>query len=291
MRTSLGTRLIPALFAAAAFIALPTTAGVSYRVSGAAETVTWTTPDPTAQPPGSNRHPLPPRTPKRTVSGPIRLTAEVFIEGPNIRINNFRYDDGRGGGARSTDREVFVSRDGGASFDIINFAKKSRTRFPLELSLNPVNMMLRAFSDILGAGTSTIRVDRKRSLAGEKFAGYQTTLHQVQVKFDVEPNARFRREKMRVSADLRVWTTPEIEERVPSGLHAWTTGFAQADVAAREKVRDVTGFPIRAVTDLEMKSGRSLSTTRSTLEITDITIGAIDSTLFEVREVATPPER
>lgn len=259
----------------------PAAAGVRYRVEGQSETTTISMPDPIAAnrgPSEPGRPAPPPPSPKRTTSGPLRTSADVLVEGANIRIDNFRLDPRQ----NSAHEEFFISTDAGASFEIVNLARVTRTRFPFEVSLAPNVMPMRSFSGRLAPAITDLEMKRGASAAGGVIGGYDTVLHSVRVSFGVPENNAFRRPPMKVTAEIKVWMTSGVPARIPPGLQAWATGFAAADAALLRTMHDVEGFPMRTVTRLRMDSRRDQMTTVSTLEVKDITIEEIPPALFEV---------
>lgn len=263
------------------------TAGVRYRVEGQSETTTVSMPDPVGanrgRPPAlgdpsrEGRPAPPPPGPKRTTSGPMLTSADVLVDGVNIRIDNFRLD------ARpSPHEEFFISTDAGASFEIVNLGRGTRTKFPFEVSLAPNVMPMRSFSGRLAPAITDLEVTRGAVGPGGVVGGYDTVLHNARVSFRVPENSKFRRPPMKVTADIKVWMTTGVPARVHPGLQAWATGFAAADAALLQMMRDVEGFPMRTVTRLRMDSRRDRMTTVSTLEAKDITIEEIPPSLFDV---------
>lgn len=211
----------------------------------------------------------------------MRLTASVRIDGQNIRIDDYDLEDGRRRSSKRT-REVFISRDGGVSFSLIDLDRGTIRPWPLELSFNPAVMGLRAFSGILGgAAAEAVRVERERMVA-EPVGSFDTQRTRVRARFEVPADERLRRQRMKVTSTMDVWTTSEIPAQVPAGLHGWGTGFAGADAVVRERVRDVDGFPVKVVTKLVIDSGRSQQTTRTTVEVRNVRVAPVDPASFHI---------
>ena len=281
------------LLLCALFVVSPVHAGVSYEVSAVAETETVTFAHPAAgdrqlhQPPPRDvwgrERPRPPvsRAPRRSKTRPMRLTASVRIDGQNIRIDNYDLDDGRRRSSKRT-REIFISRDGGVSFTLIDLDRGTIRPWPLELSFNPAVMGLRAFGGILGgAEAEAVRVERERMVA-EPVGSFDTRRTRVRARFEVPADERLRRQRMKVKSTMDVWTTSEIPARVPAGLHGWGTGFAGADAVVRERVQDVDGFPVKVVTKLVIDSGRNQQTTTTSVEVSNVVVERLDPTIFDV---------
>ena len=281
--------------------ALPVHAGISYRVTAVTETTTVVMPGPAADmnrpetPEADLSRPARPEAPapkpRRTVSRPSRITAEVFLEGQNIRINNFRLDDGRRGGTQNSSWEIYLSRDGGASFEVVDVRTNTRRPFPLEVSFNPAVMMIRPLTTEVALQSSNLRVLPPSETDGGAVGGYRTRRHGIRATFDLEADPRLRRDKMKVTSDHQVWTTTAIGERVPPGFHAWATGLPAVDMAIREQMARVDGFPVQSVTRLLMESGLTQLTTVTRLEVTAIRFDTFDKSLFEPGVSETPKTR
>lgn len=281
MQSMIATRRLAVAACLCALFVPAADGGVRYRVEGQAETTTISMPDPITPnrgPSGPGRPAPPPPAPKRTASGPVQTSADVLVDGANIRIDNFRLDARR----NSPHDEFFISTDAGASFEIVDLARGTRMRLPFEVSLTPNVMPMRSFSDRLAPTITDLKVTRGTSSAGGVVGGYDTVLHNARVSFHVPGNSKFRRPPMKVTADIKAWITSGVPARIPPGLQAWATGFAAADAALLEVMRDVEGFPMRTVMRLRMDSRRDQMRTVSTLEAKDIAIEEIPPALFDV---------
>lgn len=242
---------------------------VTYEVSAVSRTTTITVPHPTELGVGprdrrSGAQVVPVR-PRRHEQAPVRVSAEVTLDGDSIRVVDYIFD--RGDGAVAAPASL-ASVDGGVTFDITEAG--TARRMPFRFVLDPTAMILRAVTAVFAPKVTGIEIDRYRVTADGTWEGRPAMRHRLRARFRATPDARMRPEPMELEIEFDVRTVNGISADLPAGFHAWSTGIEPVDQAILEKVGEPGVFPVRSVTTTELRSGRNRQKTVSTLEVSKL---------------------
>lgn len=259
-----------ALAAVIAFAVAGSAAGaITYEVSAVARTSGVAIPHPTELGRGerhSSGKPLIPFQARRSAQAPVRVSADVTIDGDSIRVDDYVFDPGHGAQPPAS----VTSIDGGATFDVTEAG--TTKPLPIRFALDPTVMIFRAIGAVFDPQTTRIEIDRHSVRPDGAFDGRPATRHRVRARFRITPGQPLRTDPMDVTVELDVRTVDGVRTALPPGFQGWSTGIESVDRIISKTVAAPVDLPVRSVTKVEMIGGRNRQTTVSTLEIKNLRV-------------------
>lgn len=200
----------------------------------------------------------------------------------------------KGDGKLFKDGTVFLTDDGGESVTVLTLHNKTYYTYESEeyeksLSAASIPKFLANFELL------NVRVFVEDMGSDRKLQGYPTRRYVLNMRFDVRVSAGGRTQTAHTVMKSRVWTTEEIDEKYYQFLASRQvrSGLKEIDEKVEKVSKEITGFPLRQITDTELRIGDEGRAMRSTTRMYGIEKKELAAELFEVPdgfEKVDPPE-
>lgn len=236
-----------ALFAAA----LPSTAGVTYNL--------------------------------RSVSSGVRpstIAGTVQVEGTKMRID-FRSGDG----VLFKSGSMLLTTDGGKTIEVYDPSTKTYFAIPVGELLGSANAALESLGGVMSLSFANATVAGKDEGDGGVVEGYRTRKSRLDASFDINVDAMGQKMTSRMTFTTERWTTDKLPPAMISVFQeqAMHTGIAAVDKLIEAQSGLPQGFPLRQVSTIHLRQGKSDIVSTSSATVTNIALKDIPAARF------TPP--
>lgn len=221
---------------------------------------------------------------------PQVIRTEAWVDGASARVE-FRESDNPvmpAGG-------YLLTKDGGQTVVIVDPEEKTWARYDLEAMLGALGNVLQAAGPMLDFQVGNVEVEKLSEEPGGSMHGFDTTHYRYRTTYDMTIKVMGMQRTNSVERIEDRWLTDDLDE---AALGVWLrkapkTGLEDLDRLIEAEMQKVQGVPLKMedVTTTTGQKGKRSSTSRTTMEVTDLEQGvSVDPAKFEIPEGYTETE-
>jgi len=212
--------------------------------------------------------------------GGTELSGRAAIEGKNVRL-----EITRGDGLVFKNDSVVLSSDSGASFKILDPAKKTYYPFSVDELLGSLGNVVKSLGGMFQMDIENQKVNLTDGGAGPKIEGYPTRKYVMTSNYDMHMKIMGMKSSTKVKSRTEAWTTDQIGVEFMTFVQKknLSTGIEDLDKLLKAQATGIKGFPLKQVTTMTNTAANGKSTTNvTTMTITGIRKESLPATRFTI---------
>jgi Domain of unknown function (DUF4412) len=224
------------------------------------------------------------KTEAAAAQGGGEIQTEGWVSGGNAKVAFVASS----GNPMLQEGNYLITKDGGKTLYLVNPKEKTYAEWSLEGMLGTVGAVMNGLGPLLRIQFSQPKVEKVLEEDGGTVAGLPTRHYKLRTSYTMTVKVLGMGNTTDVISDQDVWATARLQD---VGLGVWLraepprTGNAEFDKLIAAEATNFQGFPLKVVTvsTSTSKKGNKTSTTRSTMEVTQLDTGAaVPASAFEI---------
>lgn len=221
---------------------------------------------------------------------PQVIRTDAWVEGASARVE-FQESDN----PMMPSGGYLLTKDGGQTVVIVDPEEKTWARYDIEAMLGALGNVMQAAGPMLDFQVGNVEVDKLAEEPGGTIHGFDTTHYRYRTTYDMTIKVMGIQRTNSVERIEDRWLTDDLDE---AALGLWLrkapkTGLEDLDRLIEAEMAKVQGVPLKMedVTTTTGQKGKRSSTSRTTMEVTEIEQGvSVDPAQFEIPEGYTETE-
>jgi hypothetical protein len=209
----------------------------------------------------------------------VTIAGKVSVDGPNMRMDVTSGDD-----LLFKANSVVLSHDGGKTMTVLDGSNRSYYQLQFEQVLDNSVGSLKSMNETIKIAFNNPRVSVRDAGKGGMLEGYPTRRFVLDASYDVAVDAMGQKMTTHISMTTESWTTDRLSSEFANFLQmkGFRTGMEALDKLIAAQTTAVKGFPLKQVSTVRMKQGRSDMIMVTTATVSNIEKKAIDASQFSV---------
>ena len=171
-----------------------------------------------------------------------------------------------------------LTRDGGATFVLVNPKEKTYAKFDLAGMMGAVGGMMNAMGGMVKMKVGDPKVEKLLEEDGGKVAGLATRHYRFRTGYTMEMTIFGRANRSSTLTEEDVWATDEIPAQMGTAWRRWADhklGFGELDKLVEAEKSKMVGMPLRRIASTTQTDAAGKSTqTKVTTEVTELDLHA-----------------
>jgi hypothetical protein len=213
-----------------------------------------------------------------------QIVAEGWVAGDNAKVAFVE----SAGNPVTREGTYILTKDGGKTLYLVNPKEKTYAEWDLQGMLGTLGAVMNSMGPLLKIQFTDPKVEKLSEEDGGQVTGMPTRHYKVRTSYTMSVKVFGMGQTTDVITEQDIWATSKLQDL---GLGVWLraepprTGNAEFDKLITAEAGKFQGFPLKMVTvsTSTQKKGNKSTTTRSTMEVTQLDTGAtIPAATFEI---------